>query len=113
MNELLVEKVLRCVELVPRGRVVAYGEIARIVGTAARVVGAVMASHGHLVSWWRVTSHGGDLRSDLLAQALPHWQEEGIELKPNGLGCRIADYRVDLDWLAEQWAADTRDLPQA
>ena len=81
-------------------------------GTAARVVGAVMASHGHLVSWWRVTNSSGDLRPDLLAQALPRWQEEGIDLKPNGLGCRIADHRVDLDWLAERWAADTRDLPE-
>lgn len=113
MNELLVEKVLRCVELVPRGRVVAYGEVGRIVGTAARVVGAVMASHGHLVHWWRVTNHAGDLRPDLLASALPHWQEEGIAVKPNGPGCRIEEYRVDLDWLAAAWAEDAADLPEA
>lgn len=111
VNELLVEKVLRCVELVPPGRVVAYGDVARVVGTAARVVGAIMATHGHLVSWWRVTNVSGDLRPDLLERALPHWQQEGIELRADGRGCPIADHRVDLDRLAAQWAADTADLP--
>ncbi|WP_462419005.1 MGMT family protein [Kytococcus sp. Marseille-QA3725] len=111
VNDLLVEKVLRCVELVPAGRVVAYGDVARIVGTAPRVVGAVMATHGHLVSWWRVTDVSGQLRPDLLERARPHWQEEGITLVPGARGCRIAAHRADLDELAARWAADTTDLP--
>lgn len=100
MNELVAEKVLRAVELIPRGRVVSYGDIGGLVGAGPRQVGAVMAAYGSGVTWWRVTSASGDFRPDLLDQARVHWLEEGIRIKPNGLGCRIADYRADLDALA-------------
>ncbi|OFS14918.1 MGMT family protein [Kytococcus sp. HMSC28H12] len=113
MDELLVEKVLRCVELVPAGRVVAYGEVGRIVGAGPRQVGAVIAHHGHLVSWWRVTNSDGDLPPHLRPRAAEHWADEGIVWKPNGLGCRIADHRVDLEALAAAWHTDTADLREA
>ena len=54
-DDLLVEKVLRAVELVPPGRVASYGDIAQIVGTGPRQVGAIMARWGSDVSWWRIT----------------------------------------------------------
>ena len=44
--ELTIERVLCAVECVPAGRVVSYGDIAELVGTSARRVGAVMASAG-------------------------------------------------------------------
>ena len=111
MDELAVEKVLRCVELIPSGRVVAYGEIGRTVGLGPRAVGRVMSTHGHLVSWWRGTNAYGDLPAHLRPEARERWAAEGIAFKPNGLGCRIGQHRVDLEWLAGQWAADTVDLP--
>lgn len=116
MDEVLVERVLRAVEQVPPGRVVSYGDLAALVGTGPRQVGSVMRHWGSGVTWWRVTSHAGDLAGDLLARARPHWDEEGIEVKPNGLGCRIATYRADLVRLArdyERAVADLADHPGA
>ncbi len=98
--ELLIEQVLAAVEQVPAGRVIAYGDIADLVGTSPRRVGAIMRSHGRFVPWWRVTSSYGDVPAHLRDRAWPHWDDEGIERKANGLGCRIAEYRVDLDDLA-------------
>ena len=52
-RELELERVLRCVELVPAGRVAAYGAIAAICGTGARQVAACMSRWAHDVPWWR------------------------------------------------------------
>lgn len=112
MNDLVVERVLRCVELIPVGRVVSYGDIGRIVGIGPRQVGAVMSKWGSDVPWWRVTSSYGDFPSDLRQHARPHWEREGIMVKPNGLGCHIADYRADLVALELAWRTAITDLPE-
>lgn len=99
-SELTIERVLTLVELVPRGRVVSYGDLAAIVGIGPRQVGAFMRHHGDGLPWWRVTNASGDLPRELLDRARPHWAEEGILVKRNGSGCRIGDYRADLQTLA-------------
>lgn len=104
----MVELVLRAVELVPPGRVVAYGDLAGLVGTSPRHVGRIMATHGSGVPWWRVTNHAGDLPRHLREEVAVHWAQEGITWKPNRLGCRIADHRADLVALADAVEA----LPQ-
>ena len=101
MDETLTELVLRAVELVPPGRLVSYGDVAALLGTGSRQVGAVMAREGHGVQWWRVTNASGDLPPHLMADAARHWAAEGITLKPNGRGARISQYRVDLGKLAD------------
>ena len=111
MDDLLVERVLRAVELVPPGRVVSYGDVAALVGIGPRQVGSIMRHWGCNVAWWRVVSHAGDVGGDLLTRARPHWDEEGIRVKPNGLGCRIADYRADLVALAAGYERAVADLP--
>ena len=63
--ELTIERVLCAVECVPAGRVVSYGDIAELVGTSARRVGAVMASAGPGVPWWRVVNAAGRLPAHL------------------------------------------------
>lgn len=98
--ELVIEQVLATVENIPAGRVVAYGDIADLVGTSPRRVGSIMRSHGRFVPWWRVTSHAGDVPGHLRDRAWPRWDDEGIQRKPNGRGCRIATYRADLAALA-------------
>ncbi|AXH95040.1 MGMT family protein [Ornithinimicrobium avium] len=113
MDEVLVERVLRAVEQVPPGRVVSYGDLAALVGTGPRQVGAVMRHWGAEVTWWRVTSHAGDLRADLLARARPHWDQEGIEVRPDGRGCPIAVYRADLVRLGADYAGAVADLEDA
>lgn len=110
MGELLTELVLRAVELIPPGRVVSYGDLAGIIGTGPRQVGAVMARDGSPVCWWRVTNAAGELPTHLLDEARRHWQDEGITTKANGRGCRITAHRTDLVALADAWAKATADL---
>lgn len=113
MDEVVVERVLRAIEQVPSGRVVAYGELGALVGINPRHVGLIMRSYGGNVTWWRVTNRDGDLPKELLTRARPHWAREGIAVKPNGSGCRIADHRVDLDELRRAYARTTADLGDA
>ena len=83
------ERVLACVERIPPGRVTTYGAIAEVVGAelgggGPRQVGAVMASYGGPVPWWRVVRadgtpppcHDGAARQEHLA--------EGTPLRPSG-----------------------------
>lgn len=108
----LVERVLRAVELVPPGRVVSYGDIAELVGIGPRQVGRILSVWGTSVPWWRVTNSYGDLPVHLTAEFTSRWADEGIELKPNGRGCRIAHHRADLAEWAGRSAEATGDLDQ-
>ena len=110
-RELVIERVLRCVELVPVGRVASYGTIAAICGIGPRQVGSIMRHWSDGLPWWRITNHSGDFGGDLLERALLHWREEGIRVKPNGLGCRYADYAADAGDLELRWREATADLP--
>lgn len=103
MDELVVERVLVAVEQIPRGRVASYGDLAELVGVGPRLVGRVMSLYGGNVTWWRVTSSYGDLPEHLRDEARAHWAAEGIAWKPNGLGCRIREHRVDLAQLARDY----------
>jgi alkylated DNA nucleotide flippase Atl1 len=105
MDDDLVERVLLVAELIPRGEVAAYGEIGQIVGTGPRHVGLIMSRFGHDVPWWRVTNSYGDLPLHLTEQARIPWLEEGIALKPNGRGCRIAEFGCDQQLLEERYRA--------
>ncbi|MGL5825712.1 MAG: MGMT family protein [Nocardioides sp.] len=104
MDERKLEQVLLAAELIPRGRVASYGDLGEIVGIGPRLVGAVMSRYGSGVPWWRVTNASGDFPAHLRDEVRPRWAEEGIRWKANGAGCRIADFRADLDALADQWA---------
>ncbi len=100
MDEWLAEKVLLAVEHIPVGRVASYGDIAGIVGIGPRHVGNVLRTYGSGVPWWRVVNAAGDPGGGLIGRASEHWLQEGIEIKSNGQGCRIAHYRADLQSLA-------------
>ncbi len=96
----MAEKVLIVVEHIPPGAVASYGDIGGIVGIGPRLVGNVLATFGSGVPWWRVVNAQGDPGGGLITRAREHWATEGIEVKPNGKGCRIAEYRADLVSLA-------------
>lgn len=81
-----------------------YGEVAELVGTSARRVGAVLKDHGAGVPWWRVTSAAGELPPGLLAEAREHWDAEGIALARSGRGCQLAEHRVDPEALGMAYA---------
>lgn len=111
MDEVVAERVLRAVELVPPGRVVTYGDLAELVGGTPRQVGAVMRLRGGGVPWWRVVSSYGDLPPHLLDEVRPIWLEEGIRWKANGLGCRVAEHRCDLARLADDYDRTVPEQP--
>ncbi|GAA4371461.1 MGMT family protein [Nocardioides caricicola] len=84
-----VERVLRCVEAVPRGRVTTYGAIAEVVGAVMggggpRQVGSIMASHGAPVPWWRVVRADGSLPASHRDEARQAYLEEGTPLRRTG-----------------------------
>ena len=95
MDDARVERVLLAVSLVPPGRVASYGTIGRVAGVGPRQVGAILRHQGDGLPWWRVTDRAGRLPAPLLAEALPHWQAEGIATRPDGLGCRIEEAAAD------------------
>ena len=87
--ELYRERVLACVERVPRGRVTTYGAIAELVGAelgggGPRQVGAVLAAHGGPVPWWRVVRADGSLPACHQGRARQCYLEEGTPLRPSG-----------------------------
>lgn len=96
-----VDRVLAAVSLVPPGRVVSYGNIGALTGVGPRQVGAIMREHGASVPWWRVVSHDGTLAP--LEKARDHWAAEGIEVRPDGRGCRMRSFRADMAALAEDY----------
>ncbi|MFB8368691.1 MGMT family protein [Pseudarthrobacter sp. NPDC055928] len=76
-----VEAVLAVVELVPRGAVVAYGDIAELLGAGGpRQVGAVMSHYGSGVPWWRILKASGQAPEGHEAAALRHYLDEGTPL---------------------------------
>lgn len=95
----LTADVLDAAALVRSGKVVSYGDIAELVGTGPRQVGAVMSQHGSGVAWWRVTNHRGALPAHLLDRAREHWSDEGIPVSDDGTRCLIRQCREDLGWL--------------
>lgn len=113
--ELTVERVLCAVECIPTGQVVSYGDLAELVGTSARRVGAIMASAGPGVPWWRVVNASGRLPGHLVAEASRRWAEEGIPAVDGR--CVMSQARADLPRLAAdhearlaEWASPARDL---
>lgn len=84
--------VLEVVDTIEPGHALTYGQIADRIGRGGpRQVGAVMATYGHLVTWWRVVRADGSLPDRLAVRALEHWRVEGMPLREGAGG-----YRVDL-----------------
>jgi alkylated DNA nucleotide flippase Atl1 len=93
-----VEAVLRVVESIPPGRVMSYGAIAERLGQGGpRQVGAVMASYGGSVPWWRVVRADGTPPPDV-AEARARYLAEGTPLRG-----RLDDDATRLDMSAAAW----------
>jgi alkylated DNA nucleotide flippase Atl1 len=109
MREEWVEAVLQVAALVPEGKVLSYGDIAELLGTAGpRQVGRVMALHGGAVCWWRVIRADGSLPADLMQRALAHYRQEGTQLVyPSGASRSVLP-RVRM--AAARWMPGERDF---
>ena len=120
MDDLRVERILRAVECVPRGRAATYGLIGKVTGESPRVVGWTLRTWGADQCWWRIVNAAGTIPTKA-DRALPHWREEGMLAAPGPAG-RQADVgpraaRVDLERvllpreeLERAWSEATRDL---
>ena len=79
------ESVLDLVETIPRGRVMAYGDVAAVLGSGgARAVGTVMARFGSGVPWHRVVRSDGSPPVGHEAEALRRHRAERTPLLPGG-----------------------------
>jgi methylated-DNA-protein-cysteine methyltransferase related protein len=78
----LPERILACVESIPPGCVMSYGDVAEYVGTrAVRMVGQVLARDGGTVPWHRVMRSDGTCAEHLRDEQLALLAAEGVPLR--------------------------------
>ena len=88
------ESVLDLVEQIPPGRVMAYADVATVLGSGgARAVGTVMARFGSGVPWHRVIRSDGSPPAGHEAEALRRHRREGTPLVASGTRVDIAAAR--------------------
>ena len=81
-------RILTCIESIPAGRVMTYGDVAEFAGTrSARTVGRVLAGDGGTVPWHRVLRSNGSLAEHLYTEQRQRLLAEGV---------RFTGDRVDL-----------------
>lgn len=81
-NISLAQRILACVELIPAGRVMSYGDVAEYVGTrAARNVGRVLAMDGGTVPWHRVLRSDGTCAEHIRVEQLARLAAEGVPIR--------------------------------
>lgn len=73
------ERILACVEAIPPGQVMTYGDVAEYVGVnSARIVGRVLAMDGGTVPWHRVLRSNGTLADHLYTEQRQRLLAEGV-----------------------------------
>ena len=81
------EKVYKIVEKIPRGSVISYGQIARLLESprSARVVGWAMSRCPEYLNWQRVVMADGSISGGEFAELRRALlQEEGVSFLPDG-----------------------------
>jgi methylated-DNA-protein-cysteine methyltransferase related protein len=87
-DDSLALRILACVEAIPPGHVMSYGDVAEYVGTrSARIVGRVLALDGGTVPWHRVLHSDGTCVERLYPEQRQRLIAEGV---------RFTGHRVDL-----------------
>lgn len=82
---------MACVELIPRGKVMAYKDVAEFVHTrAARNVGRIMATEHADVPWWRVLRADGTCAPHIRDEQLRRLTAEGVPIRNERVDLRIA-----------------------
>lgn len=87
-------RVLACVESIPPGRVMTYGDVAEFVGVrSARIVGRVLATDDGSVPWHRVLRADGSLADHLYSEQRQRLLSEGVRFR--GDRVELAAFRWD------------------
>ncbi len=93
-SEGFAARVLGCVESIPVGRVMTYGDVAEFIGLrSARTVGQVLAADGGTVPWHRVMRFDGSLAPHLQDEQRQRLLAEGVRF--NGARVDLARFRWD------------------
>jgi len=88
VNDELAQHILACVEAIPAGRVMSYGDVAEYAGARTpRLVGHVLRHDGGSVPWHRVLHADGTFADHLRDEQRQRLIAEGV---------RVTDGRVDL-----------------
>lgn len=95
------QRILACIESIPAGFVMTYGDVAEFAGVASpRIVGRVLALDDGSVPWHRVLRANGTLAEHLYTEQRQRLLSEGV---------RFTGHRVDL--AAHRWDGVTRSAP--
>jgi alkylated DNA nucleotide flippase Atl1 len=90
----LAQRILACVESIPPGRVMTYGDVAEYVGaSSARIVGRVLALDDGSVPWHRVLRADGTLAEHLYTEQRQRLLAEGVRFR--GAKVDLAGHRWD------------------
>ena len=93
---LYAERVLTVVELIPAGKVLAYGDVAEYLGeSSARTVGRVMFAYGAAVPWHRVVMASGRPAPPKAVEQLRRLALDGTPLRRSGAAVDMARARWD------------------
>ena len=88
MSDELAQRILACVEAIPAGRVMSYGDVAEYAGARTpRLVGHVLRHDGGSVPWHRVLHADGTFADHLRDEQRQRLIAEGV---------RVTEGRVDL-----------------
>src|SRR5579875_3345504 len=88
------QRILACIEAIPPGRVMTYGDVAEYAGTrSARTVGRVLAADDGTVPWHRVLRSDGSLAEHLYTEQRQRLLAEGVRF--TGDRVRLAEFRWD------------------
>lgn len=93
------DKVIEIVNLVPKGKVVSYGQVALMAGVprGARQVGWVLHQFGDKTPWWRVINNAGRISTKCLEH--PANMQKGL-LEKEGV---VVTKRLDIDIENYRW----------
>ena len=87
-------RILECVESIPAGRVMTYGDVAEYVGVrSARIVGRVLAQDDGTVPWHRVLRADGSLAEHLCSEQRQRLLAEGVGFRGDRVD--LARFRWD------------------
>ena len=90
----LAQRILSCVESIPAGRVMTYGDVAEYCGSGApRLVGRVLAIDGGTVPWHRVLRANGTCVPHLYDEQRQRLLSEGVLFRGDRVDLRT--YRWD------------------
>ncbi|WP_394939074.1 MGMT family protein [Psychromicrobium sp. YIM B11713] len=96
MRSEYIEAVLELAALIPPGKVLAYGDLAELLGDGGpRQVGSVMSHQGGAVAWWRVLRSSGQPLQGHDQTALTQYRLEETPLRGRTTG-QDASWRVDM-----------------